>query len=240
MRRLSPAASAVDLADEYAYPPGRRWLRANMVSSADGAAVWEGRSGGLAGPADQRLFSLLRGLADVVIVGAGTVRAEGYGPARPGSGWPEGLREGRPAAPAMAVVSRDLALDFQAPIFTEAGTPTLLLTCEAADPERMRAAREHAEVVVAGQDAVDFAVALLALEERGHTRLLCEGGPIVLAQIAAAGLLDELCLTLSPRLAAGAAQRVLNGVRLPEPADLRLGGVLEDDDFLFLRYLRKE
>jgi riboflavin biosynthesis pyrimidine reductase len=243
MRRLSPDPHPADLPAAYAYPDGSGgpWVRANMVASADGAATWEGRSGGLGNEADRRLFLLLRGLADAVVVGAGTVRAEGYGPARPDPAW-EGLREGRPATPALAIVSRSLDLDFEAPVFTEAGpgAATLVLTTETADPDRLAAAREHAEVITAGRDGVDWRAAFARLAELGHRRLLCEGGPLVLAQVAAAGMLDELCLTVSPVLASGSAPRVLNGPSLPLAAPLRLAHVLEDDEgFLFLRYERR-
>jgi riboflavin biosynthesis pyrimidine reductase len=246
MRRLSPEREPVDVAAAYAYPPpaGRPWVRANMIASADGAATLAGRSGGLGGEGDRRLFSILRGLCDAVVVGAGTVRAEGYGPARPDPSW-EPLREGRPAAPAIAVVSGSLDLDFDAPIFTEAapGAATIVITVANADPDRLRAARERAEVIVAGRDAVDFPVALARLGELGYTRLLCEGGPRILAQVAAADALDELCLTVSPVLASGDAPRILNGTALPGgTTDLRLVHALvdsEDEGFLFLRYVRR-
>ncbi|MDL4820109.1 pyrimidine reductase family protein [Actinomadura opuntiae] len=238
MRTLTPSPDPVDLAEYYAYPPGGgTWLRANMVASLDGAAQRDERSGGLGNPADQELFLLLRGLADVVIVGAQTVRAEGYGPVRPRDSW-GGVREGRPPVPPLAVVSRTLDLDFDAPLFTEAAVPTIVLATASADPARLRAAKERADVVIAGDDSLDFAAAVRELEARGLRRLLCEGGPGVLAQITAAGLLDELCLTLSPMLLAGHPARILNGPALPVPPGFRLGHALEEDDFLFLRYVR--
>ncbi|WP_242886207.1 pyrimidine reductase family protein [Actinomadura litoris] len=237
LRTLSPLPGPVDLAERYA-PPGRgRHLRANMVAGLDGAAQRAGLSGGLGNAADRFLFSLLRGLADVVIVGAGTVRAEGYGPVRPGEGW-GGLRDGRSAVPPLAVISRTLDLDFDAPVFTEAVEPTIVLAPAGAPAERLRAARERAEVITAGEATLDFAAALAALEARGHRRMLCEGGPSVLAGFVAAGLLDELCLTLSPLLLAGAATRILNGPPLPVPEELSLAHALQDEDFLFLRYTR--
>ncbi|MFF5263670.1 pyrimidine reductase family protein [Actinomadura viridis] len=247
MRRLSPEAGPVDPAEAYAYPPGpasgtaRPWVRANMIASVDGAATYDGRSGGLGGETDRRLFSLLRVLADAVIVGAGTVRAEGYGPARPDPAW-ERLRAGRPATPALVIVSRSLRLDLDAPIFTAAppDAPTIVLTTETADPGRLRAARDRAEVLTAGGDDVDFRTAVALLAGRGYTRLLCEGGPRILSQVAGADMLDELCLTVSPLLAAGASPRVLDGPPLPAPSELRLAGALTDDeDFLFLRYVRR-
>ncbi|WP_067484451.1 pyrimidine reductase family protein [Actinomadura hibisca] len=227
------------LRDAYAYPGDGVWLRANMVASADGAAVHEGRAGGLGNPNDQRVLQLLRGLADVVIAGAGTVRAEGYGPVRPGPDWHE-WRGDRPLAPPLAIVSGALNLDLDAPVFTEAATPTIVLTTEAAGEARIAAARKRADVVVAGGDRLDWAAALGALAERGLRRMLCEGGPRVLDQLVTAGLLDELCLTVSPMLVGGDAFRILNGPPAADPLRLRLTRLLRDeDDFLFLRYANR-
>ncbi|MEU5879417.1 pyrimidine reductase family protein [Spirillospora sp. NPDC047279] len=241
MRRLSSddAGSEVDLVEAYAYPEGRTWLRANMISTLDGAA-WslEGRSGGLGNEADRRLFSLTRGMADVVIAGAGTARVEGYGPVDPGAGWDE-LRKGRTAVPPLAVVSRSLDLDLDGPLFTEADPRTILLTVADAPADRLVKARDRADVIIAGEHAVDFAEARRRLEERGHRRLVCEGGPHTLAQVVADGVLDELCLTLSPKLLSGTASRVLNGTVLAAPAGMRLQQVLEDEGFLFLRYFKE-
>ena len=243
MRRLSPGPNPVDPAEAYAYPPEGLWVRANMIASADGAATLEGRSGGLGGAADRHLFMLLRGLADAIVVGAGTVRAEGYGPPRPDPAW-KPLRAGRSSTPALVIVSRTLDLDFASPAFTEAAAdaPTVVLTTERADPDRVEAARRAAEVIVAGEDRVDFPAAFARLADAGRPRVLCEGGPRVLAQVAAAGTLDELCLTLSPVLGAGPAPRVLDGPALPRPEELRLAHVLqapEEEGFLFLRYVRR-
>jgi riboflavin biosynthesis pyrimidine reductase len=235
MRELRPAGTA-DLATAYAYPDAGPWLRANMVASADGAAVRDGLAGGLGGPADRRLLSLLRALSDVVIVGAATVRAEGYGPVRPKDWWPD-LRRDRTPAPPLAIVSRGLDLDFDAPVFTEALVPTIVITCGSAPPDRLRACEKRADVIMMGDEWVDPGAALDALAGRGLVRQLTEGGPRLLASLTAAGRLDELCLTMSPQLTAGDAIRVLNGPVM-EPMPLRLGHVLEDDDFVFLRYVR--
>ncbi|WP_131739091.1 pyrimidine reductase family protein [Actinomadura roseirufa] len=237
MHALSPLPGPVDLAERYAYPSAGPWLRANMITSLDGAAQREGRSGGLGNAADRHLFSVLRGLADVIVVGAGTVRAEGYGPVEPGAGW-AGLRAGRTPVPPLAVVSRSLDLDFDAPIFTAAAPRTIVLAPAAAGPARLRAARAAADVIVAGDDTLDFAAALGELAARGHRRMLCEGGPAVLARLIADGLLDELCLTLSPQLLAGHPARILNGPPIPVPPELTLAHALRDEDFLFLRYAR--
>jgi riboflavin biosynthesis pyrimidine reductase len=187
-----------------------------MIASVDGATTIAGVSGGLGGSADHDLFLLLRSLADVVLVAAGTVRAEGYGPSR---------------VP-VAVVTRSCRLDWEAPFFTA----PLAVTVAAAPPEALARAAEVAEVIVSGDRDVDLALALSALGDRGHRAVLAEGGPTLSAQLAAAGLLDELCLTLSPRLVGGAAKRILDGPLLPGTPPPRLCSVCEQDGFLFLRY----
>lgn len=230
MRALEPDA----IAETYAYPAKRPWLRANMVASADGAAWREGRTGALGGETDRLLLSMLRGLADVVIVGAGTVRVEGYGPVRRSPSWGN-LRDGRPPTPPLAIVSRSLDLDFDGPLFADART--IVITCASAPEDRLTVCRKLADVIVAGEDAVDVRRALDALDARGHARLLTEGGPTLLAEFAAAGRLDELCLTVSPQLVGGDAARIIDGPGLA--TYLRLGHALVDEDFLFLRYIRK-
>ncbi|MFF7245991.1 pyrimidine reductase family protein [Embleya sp. NPDC008237] len=245
MRRLLPVPSTpaepdVDLVEAYAYPPDRTWLRANMVASLDGAAqAPDGLSAGLSSPADKRIFGVLRGLADVVLVGAATVRQEGYRPPKPKAAYAAArAAAGQPPAPVIAIVSRSLALDFTTPLFTEAITPTIVITCEDAAPQGLAAAREYGDVIVAGRDRVDFASALDALAARGLTRQLTEGGPHVLAQIAACGRLDELCLTLSPLLTAGPADRILAGPTLVDAVPMRPVSLLEEDGSLFTRYVR--
>jgi riboflavin biosynthesis pyrimidine reductase len=237
MRQIHPAVEDIDPAVAYAYPQVGTWLRANMISTLDGAAWLDGRSGGLGGPADQVVFSTLRALADVIIVGAGTARTEGYGPVRPAPGWSR-LRTGRTPLPRLAIVSNALRLDLSAPVFTQPTQPTIVITSAGAPPERRRAAAEVCELIVTGDQSVDLPAALAELARRGCTRALCEGGPKLLAQITAAGLLDELCLTLSPLLTAGDPARILNGPALPKTEHLHLGHILTEDDFLFLRYSR--
>jgi riboflavin biosynthesis pyrimidine reductase len=232
-----------ELAEAYAYPASgeRPWLRANMVSSLDGAAQHDGRSQPLSSAADMRVFGLLRGIADAVVVGAETVRQEGYRPARAR----EALAERRAAAgqgpaPAVAVVSAGLELDFSLPLFTEPLVKTLLLTGAAAPRDRIRAAEKAGvEVVIAGDGpGVKPARAVRELGERGLRRLLTEGGPRLLGQFIAAGVLDELCLTTSPTLTSGYAQRIAGGPALAVPERFALASLLEEEGFLFARYRR--
>jgi 5-amino-6-(5-phosphoribosylamino)uracil reductase len=235
-----------ELADAYAYPdpvPGepRPWLRANMVSTLDGAAQHEGRSHPISTAADMRIFGTLRGLADVVLVGAETVRQEGYRPARARAEF-TGRREaaGQGPVPAVAVVTASLDLDFSLPLFTSPLVPTLLLTGAAAAPDKVAAAEKAgARVVIAGDGmGVEPARVVRALAGLGHTRLLTEGGPRLLGQLIAAGVLDELCLTVSPMLTAGAAQRIAGGPSVAVPQRFALVSLLEEDGFLFSRYGR--
>lgn len=239
MRRLLPdPADDVDVVAAYAYPSRRPWLRGNMIASADGAATLDGHAGGLGNPTDQRILVLLRALSDVVIAGAGTVVTEGYGPARAREEY-QALRAeaGQPPAPVMAVVSNQLRLDFSSRYFSEARQRPIVVSCEAAPADLLRAAREVADVIVAGSRVVDPAVMVGALAERGLTRLLCEGGPSFLGSTAEAGALDELCLTISPMLVGGPSRRVLDGPVISPPAPLRLTQLLiDDDELLYARY----
>ena len=253
MRQVYPGGSAVTdaaLAGLYAYPdlgaPPVRWLRANMVASLDGAASVGGRSGGLSNEADQQVFAMLRAHADVILVGAGTARAEGYGPVRPES---EGLRwawlrDGRPPSAPIAVITRALDLDLGGALLADAPAHarTIVITTESAVPGRRAAAARTADVIVAGEASVDLKAAVDALAERGHQRISCEGGPHLLGQLADAGLLDELCLTISPLLAGPGADRIVTG-GLPMPRGgtlpFTLAHALEDESHLLCRYVRR-
>jgi riboflavin biosynthesis pyrimidine reductase len=252
MRMLLPDVrehlSDDDLDAAYAWPgwpAPTAWLRANMVSTADGAGRSpDGLSAGISSDADRRVFGRLRGLADAVLAGAGTVRAEGYRPAQPKQAFLERRRAaGQPDVPAIVVVSRSLALDLDAPLYTEAPVRTIVVTTSSSDADARRRTAEVADVVVAGDDDVDLGAALAALHERGLHRVHAEGGPTLLAQLVSADLLDELLVTVSPELAGGAyadgaeIPRILHGSALENaPRPVRLHQVLEDDGSLFLTY----
>lgn len=236
MRQLYPEpVDDVDPEVLYAPPPGPH-VRANMISSLDGAAYLKGRTGELSGRADQSLFALMRGLADVILVGAGTVGAEQYGPARPSA-----ARRGRRIAaglseiPPIAVVSARLALPFDSVFFKDAKPRPILVTTERAPKERVGEARRVADVIVAGGGDLDARSALRALSERGLDHVLCEGGPVLLANLLAASVVDELCLTLAPVLVGGDPRRIVDGV-LPATAAARLASVCESEGYLFTRY----
>lgn len=239
--------TADDLVALYAYPqpvPARGWVRANMVATVDGgAAGTDGLSGSIGSPADRTVFSALRGLADVVLVGAGTVTAEGYTDLRHKPRF-AAVRAalGQEPVPALAVVTGSGRVPEQ--LLTGPGYladavrwRVLVLTVDTADPARLARLRSRLgadAVVVLGSGRVQPDDAVAALVERGMPRVQCEGGPTLLAQVAAAGRLDELCLTTSPRLAGGPGGRILSGG--PLSTGLLLEHLLEQDGTLLARW----
>lgn len=239
MRRLLPqAAEDVDLDEAYAWPATpAQVVRANMVSSADGAAARDGVTEPISGPADKRVFAVLRGLTDVILVGAGTARKERYGGTRPGAERSATRRAaGLAPVPPIAVVSGRLDLDPAGPLFTDTLVPPIVVTCSAAPADRLAALRPVADVIVAGAYRVEVTALLDALADRGYRHVLCEGGPRLLYDVVTAGRLDELCLTVSPCLSGGPAGRILTGPTLPTAARLTLRQVLTEAGSLFLRY----
>ncbi len=241
MRRLHPAAAAeVDTLDAYALPhDGAPHLRVNMVSSIDGAAAVEGRVGILSGTADGVLLHELRTLCDVLLVGAGTIRAEGYGPIRLADDQRERrVARGQQELPRLAVLTSSLDLDLSRPVFTKATARPLVVTTERAPLDRRKAAAEVADVVVAGDADVDLAAAIAELAGRGLPKVLSEGGPHVLAAMFEADVVDELCLAVAPVVTAGTELRITAGPALEQARRMTLGHVLEKDEFLFLRHTR--
>ena len=215
--------------------PGRGRLRANMVASSDGAVTLDGRSRGLSGPADKMIFTVLRSLADLILVGAGTARAEHYRPVQREEIWLQ-LRPAGAPLPPIAVVTGSLDLTGCEKLLTVPPGPsqTIVITTVAAPAERKAALAGRARLIEAGEHAVDVTAAVTALAGLGYPGILTEGGPTLIGQLAAAGLLDELCLTTSPLLTAGNAGRIASGP--PATQRLSLGHVLVDGDFLLCRY----
>ena len=214
------------------------FCRVNMISSLDGAATLRGRSGTLGDAQDQRLMSVLRSHADVVLVGSGTVAAEGYGGAAvvdADAAWR--TARGRDAQPRFAVVSSRLELEPRQPFFADALTRPLLVTSARAPRERRDALAEVADVVVAGDDRVDLGAALAEFAARGLRSVLSEGGPGLFGALVEADLVDEACVTLSPTLVAGDAPRI--AASTDEVARrLRLVHAIRGERMLFLRYAR--
>lgn len=216
--RPGDRVSASELADLYAFPPGRRWVRSNFVSTLDGSAVGaDGRSGSVNTPPDRRVFALQRDLCDAVLVGAGTVRAEGYERVRP--------NRRRPAPPALVVVTGSGRVPERVRTPHDGRGAAVLVTCAAAGKEQIAHARSALGkdgVLVAGDDRVDLRGALDMLARRGLRHLVCEGGPTLLSAALAAGVLDELALTVVPTVVGGDGPRVTRGAALAEPDGIPL------------------
>ncbi|MEA9985137.1 pyrimidine reductase family protein [Subtercola sp. RTI3] len=221
--------------------PSLTLVRANFVASVDGSATAAGLSGRLGAPADKRVFDLLRQLADVVVVGAGTVRGEGYGAMLLGdaaAAWR--VARHRPAHPVFAVVSASLSLDPASDVFTKAPVRPLVLTSSSADPARRQALEAVADVVSCGEQRVEPLRLVAELRRRRLTQIHCEGGPSLLGDLIAADVLDELCLTVSPTLEGGAGPRITRAPAGP-PLDLRaltLDHLLLSGSMLLSKYSR--
>jgi riboflavin biosynthesis pyrimidine reductase len=213
-------------------------VRVNFVASIDGAVTEHGLSGGLSGHADKRVFDLLRRLSDVILVGAGTVRAEGYGAMRLDPASVQLRRaSGLTDQPVFAIVSGTLRLDPESAVFTGAPVNAIVVTVGASSRVKKEAFSRVADVLVCGEERLDVNVMLDAFAKRGLRQVLCEGGPTLFGTLLDADRVDELCLTISPLLEAGGARRIVASA--PEKARcMLLHHVLVSDGTLMLRYLR--
>jgi riboflavin biosynthesis pyrimidine reductase len=219
---VSGGPAVADVSDERLrslYTPARLpWLRVNMISTVDGAATGAGgKSGDINNPADKRVFDMLRAQADVIVVGAGTARVEEYGV----------------ASSPIAVVSRRAEIPAA---LRDAPTGTVLLvTCARADD--LPASRDllgDEQVIVVGDDAVDLRAMRAELVDRGFQNLLSEGGPHLLADMLASGVVDELCVSVVPHVLSGPYPRITVGAGVD--ADLDLLVLLEENGTLLGRW----
>jgi len=244
LHRLWPAGgdpgplSDDDILAAYPTPDGDSLLRVNFVSSVDGSVTLKGRSGTLGGAADRRVFHLLRVACDAVMVAAGTIRIEQYGPL----GVAEPLQrmrqeQGRTPDPVLVIVTRRLVFDPNHPLFAQAPQRPVIVTTEDTRAEAGDRFSKVADVLGFGSGDVDLTAAVAALAARGLRHVLCEGGPHLLGSLLVPDLVDELCLTLAPKLVGPGPGRIVAGA--PGPVrDLALGHVFASGDELFLRYVR--
>lgn len=213
-------------------------VRFNFVSSIDGAATADGLSAGLSGKADQRVFDVLRRLCDVVLVGAGTLRAEGYGAMRLDRVSVQWRRaNGLADQPVFAIVSGRLDLDAASTVFTEAPVRAIVVTVGASPHAKKEELSRVADVVVCGDARLDVSLMVAELAKRGLRQVLSEGGPTLFGTLLEADRVDELCLTVSPLIEAGDAPRIVVGT-LPQRRRMALLHVLVSDSTLMLRYRR--
>ena len=213
-------------------------VRVNFIASLDGAATHDGLSGGLNNADDKLVFDTLRSLTDVILVGAGTVRAEGYGGIRldaAAEAWR--VAHGLPPQPRIAVVSGRLDLDAGHPLFTDAATRPIIITHAGSPADRRADLETVADVLVSGTASIDLPLALRGLAARGLRQVLCEGGPSLFGALLAVDAVDELCLSLSPVLEAGTSGRIARSAETTS-RPMHLDHVLTAGDMLFLRYTR--
>ena len=229
-----------DLSDLYPWPErdGRAWVRSMMVATLDGAAAGaDGLSGSISGDADGAVFSAVRRFADAVLVGGGTLSAEEYGPMRAAEDDLAPRRgSGQADAPVLAVLSGSLTLPMDQDGFLASDVPPIVFTTADPDAERLAALRERCEVVQADGDTVAVSWVIDRLVERGLWRVVCEGGPSLLRDVAEADRLDEVDLTFSPTMA-GTGTTPSTDV-LSTTRGFTLIHVLTADDFLMTRYVR--
>lgn len=221
-----------ELAQVYAVPDHRRiWLRANMVSTLDGAAAGpDGLSDSINNSADHVVFELVRALADVVVVGAGTARSEGYGPLSIAPRWREVRRRHGLADPLPLVLVSNSG---RIPPALRGSAGVVVAVPDAVAAE-LAASLGAAAVLACGPDRVDVTVLRDRLVERGWRRLHVEGGPSLLGDVAEAGLLDELCLTIVPTIVGGTAGRIVRHTELS--VGTRPHVLLEQDGTLLGRW----
>jgi len=224
MRRLLPDPGPTTVSEQLdAYRPWeepreeRPLVAMNFVATLDGRATIEGRSGPIGSDADTEMLAGLRTRFDAVMIGAGTMRAERYSP----------------LASKLVIVSGRLDLPWDAPAFTEKGEVLIFTASETAPPETAASIE-----VVRHEGAVNLVEAMRHLRhERGVRALLCEGGPHIHEQMQADRLVDDLFLTIAPKLSGGEAPRILEGP-LPDVVGLELAWLLEEGGELFARYRR--
>lgn len=224
-------------------PSDRPWVALNMVTSADGATAVNGVSGSLGSDVDSSVFHALRGVADAVLAGSGTVTAERYRvPAPPPAIVDARLERGQLAAPRLVVISNRGDIDLGLPMFIppadQASRPIVFVAAGQVPADRLRQLDDVAEVIPSGDEHVALGDALVRLRSGGAQVVVCEGGPTLNGLLAADDLIDEWCLTVAPHLAGGRSDRAATGPDLDAVRRLELVRAWHHDSELLLRYTR--
>jgi len=226
------------LRDARPAPPGRPWVMLNMIASLDGATALDGLSGGLGGPCDRAVLAALRACCDWILVASGTANAERY---RMPKGNPAArthrLQKQQTAAPRLAIVTASGKLDPTIPALANEGQPRpLVISGTLADAARLSAL--NAEIVRLPMPKPQPQAVLQTFHERGATVVLCEGGPTWNGQMLRAGVVDEMCISISPILVGGDSPRVVAAAPQTTVRKMRLRRLLTEDGLLFARYTR--
>ena len=214
---------------------GRPWVMLNMVSSLDGATAVDGRSSSLGGSDDTKVFSAIRAMPDVILVGAGTVSAEDYRPVS----LDEERRErreaaGLAAAPTLAIVSGRLSIDPEARVFSNPDYKPMVITSTAASPAKLAMLGDAADVAI-----LPSLTPADVLTHLGAARVvLLEGGPTLNGEFAAAGLIDEINLTIASKVVGGDSRRIISGLEPIADLSMKVDRVLTGEEEIFVRYVR--
>ncbi len=242
-RQLLPEPGTVDETDllaslaVHALPPADRpFTVANFVASVDGRATIDGRSGGLGDDGDHAIFHGLREQVDAVLVGTGTLRAERYGRL---VGKPERrqrrIDRGQSAEPLLATMSRSGDIPIDIPLFAE---PEARVVIFSADPLDVSGCAAEVEAVSLDPAELTFTTVMRYLRDLHAVRtVLCEGGPTVFGALLQEDLVDDLFLTIAPKLTGGGrGPTISSGPQLADPAQGRIAWMLERGGSLYLRY----
>jgi riboflavin biosynthesis pyrimidine reductase len=213
----------------------RPWLMLNFVVSVDGGTAFDGKSRRLGDEDDRELFMTLRAVPDIILVGAGTVDAEDYGPVRlDDERRRRRLEAGLSEVPVLAIVSGRLSFDPEARVFSDPEHRPMVITGPDAEPAKLAMLGDTADVII-----LDEVTPTAILTRLGAASVvLCEGGPSLAGQFASEGLVDELNLTMAPKLISGRSARIAHGPSVDDPLEMQLDRALIGDRSLFLRYLR--
>lgn len=235
---FAPGEDLPCLEEAYPWPQGRSWLRCMMLTTLDGAVRGsDGVSGSISCPADQYVFAQVRRYAHAVLVGAETLRAEGYEPLVEGEESRDRILRGLSPAPVLVVVTSSMDLPWDAPVFRDADLRPLIVTTQSAPVSAVQRARQYCEVIALPGDRVDATQLISAIAFSGRTHIVCEGGPALLAQLSRTGLVDEADITIAPMQASGG--QTITGVAMKAAPHLKLRAVIEQDSWLFARYVRQ-
>lgn len=236
-----PGSDSVDMLEgAYPWPESGPWTRVLMLRTLDGGVAGsDGRSRSVSSDMDREVLREVRRLADAIVIGAGTMRSERYGPVTSRADAAEERRGlGLATAPVLVVVSGGLDLPWDEPVFAASEQRPIVMTTEHAPTEAVRRAGGHVEVVRLPGERVLAVDLLAALHDRGLRRVVCEGGPGLLESFAAADLVDEVDLTMSPRLPSYGPGPRRAAPGSPEPGRFELAQLLSHESFLFARYVR--
>ncbi|HEY5889237.1 MAG TPA: dihydrofolate reductase family protein [Acidimicrobiia bacterium] len=215
---------------------GRPWVMLNFVASIDGAATIDGGSTDLGDEEDMAMFKALRGVADVVLVGARTVIVEDYRPlSLDETRRARRVERGQDPAPTLAIVSGTVSLDVEQRVFSDSSYKPLVITGPYANPGRLANLGDAADVAILPDIDPQSIVDSLS----GAGIILLEGGPSLAGQFARAGLIDEFNLTVAPKLAGGESKRITGSDEIDPPYEMRLDRVVEGENMLFLRYVAR-